>query len=128
MTAPGLAVRYLGLWPVPGSLHEGPDSEDMENLPPGAEFDVLAEGIVLGRLQGVDVWILSPYVKRKHARLLPIGDGLKLEDLESTNGTFVNGEWTRKALLHTGDRFAIAGLYHFEVVRRDDRDQKHEEP
>ncbi len=130
MTASRLAVRYLEMHPLPGALAEIRLFEDMENLPPGAEFEVPAAGIILGRLQGVDVWIVSPYVKRKHARIWPTGDGvtLTLEDLESTNETFVNGVPTRKALLHPGDRFAIAGLYNFEVVRREDRERKDEEP
>ncbi len=107
-------------------LYEGRQSEDMDILPHGTEFEVPAAGIVLGRLQGVDVWIRSAYVTRKHARLWPTGDGvtLTLEEFETNNGTFVNGVRTGKALLRPGDRFAVAGLYQFEVVQRGDRDRK----
>ena len=46
--------------------------------------------MVLGR-EGADIEIEDSAVSRKHAILRPSGDGLEIEDLESTNGTYVNG-------------------------------------
>lgn len=46
--------------------------------------------MVLGR-EGADIEIEDSAVSRKHAILRPAGDNLEIEDLESTNGTYVNG-------------------------------------
>ncbi len=55
-------------------------------------FDVKADGSVLGRDDAAGVPILLDGVSREHARIKWDGKGWWLEDLKSTNGTFVNGE------------------------------------
>ena len=57
-----------------------------------ARFDVRAEGAVLGRDEAAAVSIPLDGVSREHARIKWDGKGWWLEDLKSTNGTFVNGE------------------------------------
>ncbi len=57
-----------------------------------ARFDVRAEGAVLGRDEAAAVAIPLDGVSREHARIKWDGKGWWLEDLKSTNGTFVNGE------------------------------------
>src|SRR5688500_12398992 len=46
--------------------------------------------MVLGR-EGADIEIEDSAVSRRHALVRPSGDDLEIEDLDSTNGTFVNG-------------------------------------
>ena len=50
----------------------------------------------------------SNFASTNHARLLPQGDVVVLEDLGSTNGTYLNGEPLRGPQpLHAGDRIRI---------------------
>jgi pSer/pThr/pTyr-binding forkhead associated (FHA) protein len=47
--------------------------------------------VVIGR-EGADLTIADPELSRHHARIRPVDGGVEIEDLGSTNGTFVNGE------------------------------------
>lgn len=62
----------------------------------------------IGRATGADFIIDAALVSRVHCRLtaLPNG-GLEIRDLESTNGTFVNGRRIDAARLASGDRVQI---------------------
>jgi FHA domain len=58
----------------------------------GSEHPVKGE-LILGRERGTaDVLIEEPGVSRRHARVLPGNGALIVEDLGSSNGTFVNGK------------------------------------
>jgi pSer/pThr/pTyr-binding forkhead associated (FHA) protein len=46
--------------------------------------------VVIGR-EGADLTIEDPELSRRHARVRPVDGGVEVEDLGSTNGTFVNG-------------------------------------
>lgn len=55
-------------------------------------------------------------VSRRHARLVHRGDSVTLEDLGSTNGTYVNGRLiSGPEVLHSGDRFQV-GAVHFKFL------------
>jgi pSer/pThr/pTyr-binding forkhead associated (FHA) protein len=60
---------------------EGPDA--------GRQID-LSRPIVLGRDQSADVVLGDGQISRRHVRVSPSNGGALVEDLESTNGTFVN--------------------------------------
>jgi glutamate dehydrogenase (NADP+) len=47
--------------------------------------------------------LLGPHASRRHARVFLIGNVLRVEDLESSNGTFVNGQRVKVAELKPGD-------------------------
>jgi pSer/pThr/pTyr-binding forkhead associated (FHA) protein len=51
----------------------------------------IAGEVVIGR-EGADLTIADPEISRRHARVRPVDGGVEIEDLGSTNGTFVNGE------------------------------------
>jgi hypothetical protein len=53
--------------------------------------------VVIGR-QDADLVLADPEVSRRHAVLRRSGESVLLEDLDSTNGTFVNGERIRKPI------------------------------
>ena len=53
---------------------------------------VEAAEIVLGRGQGADLLLADPGLSRRHCRIIREQDQLFIEDLESANGTFVDGE------------------------------------
>ena len=56
----------------------------------------------------------APLVSRLHCRLTLQQDGLLVEDLESTNGTFVNGERVTKLVMRDGDALRV-GRVEFAV-------------
>lgn len=67
--------------------------------------------IVVGRVPGCGLPIDSPLISREHARLLIASDGVWLEDLKSTNGTWVNGQRIdKRVLLQPGDRVSFASF------------------
>jgi hypothetical protein len=76
-------------------------------LRPGAAYD-LSEGALLGRGDQADIVLQDSFASSRHARLVPRGDVMVLEDLGSTNGTYLNGEPLRGPQpLHVGDRIRI---------------------
>jgi hypothetical protein len=74
----------------------------------GGEFPVVAEKqIVVGRSSELDMVLVEDMVSRKHAKIAMQSDQIWIEDLGSTNGTFVNGEKIKRARLKEGDRVLI---------------------
>ncbi len=73
---------------------------------------------VLGRQQGADLFLPEELVSRLHARLLFEGDELVLEDLGSTNGTYLNGVRVTRARVREGDRILL-GQSILKVVPRE---------
>jgi hypothetical protein len=62
---------------------------------PGEEFDVNG-GITLGRAASSEVTVDDPFASAAHARIFPRGQFMYIEDMGSTNGTFLNGRQLRK--------------------------------
>ena len=74
----------------------------------GGEFPIVPEKqIVVGRSSDLDMVLVEDMVSRKHARIAMQQDQIWIEDLGSTNGTFVNGEKIKRARLKEGDRVLI---------------------
>jgi hypothetical protein len=81
--------------------------ETAAGLRDGAAYD-LSEGAVLGRSEEADIRLEDSFASSSHARLAPHGDVVVVEDLGSTNGTYLNGEPLRGPQpLHAGDRIRI---------------------
>ena len=73
----------------------------------GAAYD-LSDGALLGRGDQADIVLEDSFASSRHARLVPHGDVIVLEDLGSTNGTYLNDEPLRGPQpLHPGDRIRI---------------------
>ena len=74
--------------------------------------------IIVGRAPGSDIYIPDDMISGKHARITPIPDGAVLEDLKSTNGTFLNGmPVTIPEKLMLGDKIS-SGMLVLEVDGR----------
>jgi diguanylate cyclase (GGDEF)-like protein len=68
----------------------------------------LADGVnSLGRSDEVSIPILDPSVSRRHAQVHSSSLGFVIEDLDSTNGLFVNGERLGRRVLRDGDRVQL---------------------
>jgi FHA domain-containing protein len=75
----------------------------------GAVYD-LSSGALLGRGGDADIVLEDSFSSTRHARLIPQGDAIVLEDLGSTNGTYLNEEpLSGPQPLHDGDRIKIGG-------------------
>jgi pSer/pThr/pTyr-binding forkhead associated (FHA) protein len=74
----------------------------------GGEFPLRVEHeTVIGRSSDLDMVLVEDMVSRKHAMISTVGGELTIEDMGSTNGTFVNGEKITRARLKEGDRILI---------------------
>ena len=73
----------------------------------GMEYDIGA-GAVLGRGDQAEIRLEDPFASSRHARLLRQGGIVVLEDMGSTNGTYLNEELlSGPQPLHPGDRVRI---------------------
>jgi pSer/pThr/pTyr-binding forkhead associated (FHA) protein len=74
----------------------------------GGEFPLRPHReIVIGRSSELDMVLVEDMVSRKHAKITTDDKTVSIQDLGSTNGTFVNGEKIRKVELKDGDRILI---------------------
>jgi pSer/pThr/pTyr-binding forkhead associated (FHA) protein len=74
----------------------------------GGEFPIVNDKpIIVGRSSDLDMVLVEDMVSRKHARITMQQDQIWIEDLGSTNGSFVNGEKIKRARLKEGDRVLI---------------------
>ena len=79
---------------------------------PEKTFRILAGAMrTVGRATGADFIVDAPLVSRVHCRLtvLPGGD-LEVKDLDSTNGTFVNGQRVQTSRLASGDTLQVGRM------------------
>ncbi|MGI9332886.1 MAG: FHA domain-containing protein [Gammaproteobacteria bacterium] len=71
------------------------------------EFTLDKERVVIGRKPESDVQVDNLAVSGRHAAIVTILSDSFLEDLDSTNGTFVNGKLVKKHALRHGDVITI---------------------
>lgn len=84
-------------------------AEGLADKPDGKTFR-LSDGSVktVGRATRADFIVDAPLVSRVHCRLTADTSGqLIVEDLESTNGTHLNGKRVKRAVAKPGDEIAI---------------------
>jgi hypothetical protein len=75
----------------------------------GLTFRIAPGGLkTLGRAVRADFILDAPLVSRLHCRFTATAAGsLEVEDLKSTNGTFVNGTRVKRSSLAVGDRVRV---------------------
>jgi hypothetical protein len=77
------------------------------NFPPGTEFEI-GDSATMGRTPNSDVPIEDPFASSAHARIFPRGQFMYIEDMGSTNGTYLNGRQLRRPeQLKTADTVRI---------------------
>lgn len=72
----------------------------------------------IGRAEGADFIVEAPLVSRLHCRLEAVGAAVNVTDLQSTNGTYINGTRVEQGMLREGDRLRV-GRVEFSVLRSD---------
>jgi hypothetical protein len=83
---------------------------------PGTVFDV-SHGATLGRSDGADIPVDDPFASSAHARIFARGDFMYVEDMGSTNGTYLNGRQVR-----TAERLKVA-----DTIRIGDTEYRYQE-
>lgn len=63
--------------------------------------------VTLGRTAEADLQLADGLVSRVHARIEIAGSGARIEDLNSRNGTLLNGEPIRRHRLRVGDEITL---------------------
>ena len=113
-----VALLYLFLWQVVRAIRSHLKAEAQRSSDPtltltrsatqaGLTIRVTST-LVLGRSPEADLTLDDQYASDFHVRLAPQTDGLRLHDLGSTNGTFVNGERVvAPVTLRSGDELQI---------------------
>ncbi len=83
-----------------------------ERREPPATYHITQRETVVGRAPHADLRLDEPFVSRRHARLLLRGARLHLEDLESTNFTWLNGDRVETRMgVGPGDRVAFGPVH-----------------
>jgi FHA domain len=83
---------------------------------PGTTFDV-SDGVMFGRSDGADIRVEDPFASSAHARIFDRGGFMYLEDMGSTNGTYLNGRQVKNA-----ERLKMA-----DTIRIGDSEYRYEE-
>ena len=108
------------MWMLQTLTGEQPEQKTFRILPGGVR--------TVGRATGADFIVDAALVSRVHCRLTALPDGqLEVRDLESTNGTFVNGQRIEAARLSDGVRLQV-GRLELLVTRDTGRPQDEPEP
>ena len=86
---------------IEGILMQGPDKRAI----------VVRGPVIVGRNPGADIVIGAGYVSGRHARFSLMGQNLFVEDLGSTNGTAVNGQFINEpTALRNGDTVNVGDV------------------
>jgi len=97
-----------GQSPWPRYLSRSPHSVKVSGMPKliisGVTHELVDEAITIGRGADNTIVVNDPSISTHHAQLLLEGDTYRLKDLDSTNGTRVNGKPVTETVLRFDDR------------------------
>jgi hypothetical protein len=92
----------------------GGESQPRLILSDGRSFNVGERPLVIGRSPDVEVVINDSNVSRRHAEVWRTSEGVAVRDLQSTNGTYVNGHRVTAVSLSPRDDVTISTI-HFRI-------------
>ena len=75
----------------------------------GKVFPVMTQQVI-GRQSDCDIAIPSEEISRRHAQVKPTPVGLMVEDLGSSNGTYINGQRVQQGLLKPGEELRLDNI------------------
>jgi two-component system, cell cycle response regulator len=110
--------------PASGRVNAYPHLMIMTGLGAGRLIPIeRASGLVIGRSRSADVRVADEGVSRNHCRVTRIGSKVIVEDLESRNGTVVNGTKVMRAEICAGDRIQLGPDLIIQLSMYDDAEQ-----
>jgi ABC-type multidrug transport system ATPase subunit len=115
-------VVFLGSYRLAAARILGPSG----GQPHAGSFLITFRGseLVFGRGRDCDQVLDFPMVSRRHARLSRTGEMMRIEDLGSSNGTYVNGVRVREpVVVRPGDRIGL-GSYTFTLTLTGDLEER----
>jgi predicted component of type VI protein secretion system len=84
---------------------------------PTTQIQLQNEQFTVGRSAGNDLILADPEVSRRHIRIIRRADGFAVEDIGSTNGTFVNGQRiSHLTLLQDGDAIDLGDTVRLRYI------------
>lgn len=93
--------------PTVPKLSSRPTLQIIEGEGEGTVFSLDQKTTVIGRGEDCDIVINHPMVSRHHAKIVRVGPSFYIHDLQSTNGTMVNGENIDQHVLQPEDEIQI---------------------
>jgi len=84
------------------------------------EHELRDSPLTIGRDPECDLFFADKKLSRRHARVERVGVGLRLVDLESRNGTWINEERIEAREIAPGDEIRIGGLRIFVQLEREE--------
>ena len=91
-----------------------------------AEYNMNKERYTIGRLPDNDIRIDNPAVSGHHSLIINILNDSFLEDLNSTNGTYVNGKLIKKHAMQHGDVITV-GHHQLRFIDSHDGESEQDE-
>jgi pSer/pThr/pTyr-binding forkhead associated (FHA) protein len=92
----------------------------IEGQAQGMEYLVTKAYTVIGRDPASDITPRDSRISRQHAVIVYVDGSYILKDLDSTNGTFMNGASIKQASLRHGDKFRV-GETTFQFILQENR-------
>lgn len=84
-----------------------------------AEYTVSKERVTIGRTKDNDIMIRSRKISRKHTQIVTVETDRVIEDCNSMNGTYLNGQLIKYHPLRSGDRIQI-GEFDLKYVTKEE--------
>ena len=100
---------HTGAFQIEGRMREGTGGSGAGSLvlPTGERVALTERVLSIGRMPESNIVLADPNVSRNHAEIRPKGTGYVVVDLDSTNGTKVNGIRVREQELVDGDEITF---------------------